>query len=259
MIRLGQHFFQNKQLLKKIAGLLDLEKGDTVVEIGPGHGELTEEIRSRRPETKIIAIEKDGLLAEGMRKKFSSDKNIKIISGDALQILKKSGFQSLVAGRWELAGNIPYYITGKLLRTIGESTTKPGMCVLTIQKEVAERLAAKAPQMNRLAASVQFWAEPKIAFVISRNDFRPAPEVDSTTIVLRPMARKISPDVYYKTVRALFGQPRKTVLNNLATGMKISKTGVEEILKLAKIDGSLRPQNLSIENIIKIAAVFHDK
>ncbi len=271
MIRLGQHFLKNKNTLKKIARLLDLngstnspqEKADMIVEIGPGHGELTEEIRDQRQETRIIAIEKDENLVEELQGKFFRSKKIKIIHGDALQILKKSslrspvaGLWSLISGRYKLVGNIPYYITGKLLRMIGELPKKPEISILTMQKEVAERLTAKPPRANRLSASVQFWAEVKIAFFIPRNDFFPKPEVDSATVILKTINRKISAKRYYAVVRTVFSQPRKTILNNVSDGMGISKEKTRIALEKIGIDPNLRPQNLSVEDIIKIASTL---
>ena len=197
-------------------------------------------------------------MAESLRKKFELRDNVEIICGDALKLLPSIIHNSLfIIHGYKLAGNIPYYITGKLLRTISELQEKPKISVFTIQKEVAERLAAKPPKMNRLAASVQFWAEPEIALIIPRDSFRPIPDVDSATIVLKKgVQRGIKTDAYYKTVRVLFSQPRKTILNNLSFGMGVSKKDAEEKLKLAGIESGLRPQNLSVEAIIKIAAVF---
>ncbi|MDP3948643.1 MAG: 16S rRNA (adenine(1518)-N(6)/adenine(1519)-N(6))-dimethyltransferase RsmA [bacterium] len=260
MTRLGQHFLTDKSALKKIAALLDLKEEDTVVEIGPGHGELTEELVFKNQDLRIIAIEKDEQLANDLRSKIYDlgIKNVEVVTGDVLKILPSLIENcELKIENYKLTGNIPYYITGKLLRTISELQEKPEISVFTIQKEVAERLAAKPPRMNRLAASVQFWAEPKIAFIIPRTSFQPIPEVDSATIVLkRGVQRGIKTDAYYKTVRVLFSQPRKTILNNLSFGMGISKKDAEEKLKLAGIESGLRPQNLSVEDIIKIAAVF---
>ena len=301
MPRLGQHFLTDKNALKKIAGFLDLSAeggsasggkgGDTIVEIGPGHGELTEQIANSQ--SQIVAIEKDELLANALREKFSGNEKIKIITGDILKILSSliencklsarggSAFSGKIEN-YKLAGNIPYYITGKLLRTISELPEKPEISVFTIQKEVAERLVAKprgmnpvrsrprqqasatgtsgrpaSNGMNRLAASVQFWAEPEIALIIPRDSFRPIPDVDSATIVLKKgVQRGIKTDAYYKTVRVLFSQPRKTILNNLSFGMGVSKKDAEEKLKLARIESGLRPQNLSVEDIIKIAVAF---
>lgn len=258
MTRLGQHFLTDKNALKKIAALLDLKKGDIVIEIGPGHGELTEEVRKEKLEIRIVAIERDESLANALRAKFSGNEKIEIITGDALKVLSSiTQNSSLITQNYKLVGNIPYYITGKLLRTISELPEKPLISVFTIQKEVAERLTARPPRMNRLAASVQFWAEPEIAFIIPCTSFQPIPEVDSATIILKKVSpRRIETDAYYKSVRAIFAQPRKTILNNLSDGMGANKREVMEKLEKIGIETTLRPQNLSIEDIIKIAMAF---
>ena len=164
MQRLGQHFLKNRSVAKKIVAALELAPGDTVVEIGPGHGELTELLKREawnvNRNIKIIAVEKDRQLAEQLRKKFAEDKNIEIIEGDALRILPElcsalhtsrstiqDSHSTLHASRFKIVGNIPYYITGHLLRTIGELPKKPSLSVLMVQEEVAERIAAK-PRMN---------------------------------------------------------------------------------------------------------------
>lgn len=258
MQKLGQHFLINKQVLKKIAGLLEPKNGDIIFEIGPGHGELTEEIRNQASNARIIAIEKDLGLAEGLREKFSEDKNFEVIEGDVLKILPSIIHDSSFKNHnYKLIGNIPYYITGKLLRTIGELTRKPDIFVLTIQKEVAGRLAAEPPQMNRLAASIQFWAKIKIAFVLPKNYFNPAPKVDSATVILTALEpEKTGGDDYYKMMKAIFSQPRKTILNNISDNLGIPKKETEAGLKKTGIDPNLRPQNLSVENIIELASVF---
>lgn len=145
------------------------------------------------------------------------------------------------------------------MRTLGDLDKKPDMAVLTIQKEVAERLASEPPKMNRLAASVQFWTEPEIAMILPKSVFNPPPEVDSATIVLKPAAaRKTNPASYYKMVRAIFSQPRKTILNNLSDGLGIAKKEAEARLAEAEIEPGLRPQNLSLENIFKLASLFEE-
>src|SRR3989344_6843843 len=204
MINLGQHFLKNKAKIKKIVEAFNLENGDTVIEIGPGHGELTEKIIERLKDLKIerfkiITIEKDRELAEDLRSKIHDlelDKNVEIFEGDALKEIKNQILKIKIANQkskiienLKIVGNIPYYITGYLLRILGDSEIKPSLIVLLIQKEVAERICALRqaqgkPKMNLLAASVQFWAEPKIIGYISKKDFRPAPKVDSAIIKL---------------------------------------------------------------------------
>src|SRR4030043_2274654 len=157
---LGQNFLMNKFKLRKIADALEFKKGDTIIEIGPGHGELTKEIRNKNKEVKIITIEKDEKLAKDLKNKIYNlklDKNIEVIEGDALKILPTLNTKYKIQNKkYKLVGNIPYYITGYLLRILGGLKLKPSIIVLTIQKEVAQRICVRPPHMNLLAASVQF-------------------------------------------------------------------------------------------------------
>lgn len=185
---LGQHFLINKDKLREIIEALDLKDGDTVIEIGPGHGELTDGIMNYESGIRVIAIEKDKNLATSLREKFLHNKNIQIIQGDVLDVLSSIIHNSsFIIQNYKIVGNIPYYITGYLLRILGELEEKPSLIVLTVQKEVAERVCAEPPRMNLLAASVQFWAKTEIVGYISKKDFQPAPEVDSAIIKLIPI------------------------------------------------------------------------
>ena len=230
---------KNISKIKKIVKSLELSPNDTVFEIGPGHGELTKELRLGIKDLKkvqIIAIEKDKKLADDLRLKINDLglTNIQIINGDALQklpplIVKLPNYRMT---NYKIVGNIPYYITGRLLRILGDLKKKPKTIVLTVQKEVAERITAKPPQMNLLAASVQFWAKPEIIDFISKNDFEPAPEVDSAVIKLATdnpkEGHKTETKNYYKLIRALFKQPRKTILNNITADSKLAKATTQE-------------------------------
>jgi ribosomal RNA small subunit methyltransferase A len=308
MPRLGQHFLKNPSVTKKTVEMLALVQGDIVIEIGTGHGELTAELLES-PASRIIVIEKDPDLVAALYKRFQ-EKEIKnnagrldIREGDALIVLPKIISElfgnvgngngrgrnetggSEASRNWKLTGNIPYYITGKLLRTVSDLNLKPERATLMVQREVAERICAVPPDMNRLAASVQFWAEASIVVRVPRKDFSPAPNVDSAVIALAPTRRgahgtnaekgkqSVSPERYYETLRSLFAQPRKTILNNLAeahlailAGTKtepVIRTSREEIKeKIAKtLEGihilpDNRPQNLAVEDIVAIAEAF---
>ncbi len=276
--KLGQHFLINKSILRKIAESLEIEENDLIIEIGAGHGELTEAIRKENSKIKIIAIEKDKNLVRFIRKKFKSEKNTEIIEGDALKEIKnqiskikaapnnKTKFaakqtnqNSKIIENLKIAGNIPYYITGYLLRILAELERKPSLIVLTIQKEVAQRICAKPPKMNLLAASVQFWSKPKIASFIKKTSFSPQPKIDSAIIKLTKKNEKpeVKGEDYYKLIKIIFKQPRKTILNNLTEGFKKQKNKIEKELKNLDINPSFRPQNLSIEDLIKLAAYFN--
>jgi 16S rRNA (adenine1518-N6/adenine1519-N6)-dimethyltransferase len=144
---------------------------------------------------------------------------------------------------------------------IGELKNQPKVTIIMIQEEVAERICAQPPKMNRLAASIQYWAKPKIIARAPKTDFSPPPEVDSAVIKLETLEETGRTSNYYEVMRAIFAQPRKTILNNLGDANLGSSVGDTKetkaniILKLQKlgIDPGSRPQNLTIENIRAIA------
>lgn len=265
MIKLGQHFLKNKKKIQKIAEALELKDGDTVIEIGPGHGELTSELVkwliSKNIKVNIIAIEKDKELAKNLeiRSQELGWQNIQIIEGDALKILPDlTNNLRPITNNYKLVGNIPYYITGYLLRILGELKNKPSLIVLLIQKEVAERACSKLPRMNLLAASAQFWAELKIIGYVSKKYFWPQPKVDSAIIKLtihnlQPTTEEA--ENYYKLIKILFKQPRKTILNNLRPIINDLQLLTEK-LKLVGVNPQARPQDLSIEQIIELSTLF---
>lgn len=264
--RLGQHFLLSKSIAQKAIAALDLKPNDLIIEIGAGHGELTREFRIQNLGFRVIAIEKDELLATDLRNKIYElgIKNADIITGDALKLLKSL---TVNLKSYKLVGNIPYYITGHLLRIISELENKPELCVFTIQKEVAERICAGPPRMNRLSASVQFWATPEIIANVSADSFRPKPKVESA--IMRLMAdskwQMAKRENYYKTVKILFAQPRKTILNNIIEAKRRERpvdncealrNDLAEKLAAIGINSADRPQNLTVENIKKIAICF---
>lgn len=262
---LGQHFLINKKALLTVAESLMVTAEETVIEIGAGHGELTDLLVASAAQ-KIICIEKDHDLAELLKEKYKDRRDkIEVIEGDALKDLTL-----LIAGLttpYSLAGNIPYYITGYLLRIVGELKNKPLRTIFTIQKEVAERICALPPRNNRLAACVQIWGVPAIAMKLKSTDFNPPPTIDSAIIVIETKtdtpkgdASAPSGDIlanYYETVGILFQQPRKTILNNLADGFDIPKEKALTLLAQVNLQGTERPENLNIDTIQKISELTH--
>ncbi|MCL5733681.1 MAG: 16S rRNA (adenine(1518)-N(6)/adenine(1519)-N(6))-dimethyltransferase RsmA [Patescibacteria group bacterium] len=269
--KLGQNFLINKKALETIARELEIKDDETIIEIGPGHGELTEEILARNKKitkqiqrkdgrVNLIAIEKDATLAQELRNKIYDlgIKNVEIVEGDALKVLPSliRNPQSAISNfNYKIAGNIPYYITGYLLRILGELETKPSLAILTIQKEVAERLAAKPPKMNLLAAATQFWSKPEIISYLPKEYFKPEPEVDSAVVkfLIRNPQPAINPEDYYRFIKIIFKQPRKTILNNLSAGLNLPKEEISKIITGEKIPPADRPQNLNVEQILKLS------
>ena len=255
--KLGQHFLINKNAIEKIIAALELKNNETIIEIGPGKGALTIPLlkECEKIGCKIIGIEKDKKIAQQL---VTGKWKLEIIIGDALKIIPQlvSNYQLPIAN-YKIVGNIPYYITGKLMRVLSELENKPSLIVLTIQKEVAERIMAQPPKMNLLAAATQFWAEPKIIGYLKPSDFSPPPEVESAIIKLTPRIQPIANSKnYYKLIKILFKQPRKTALNNLVDGLGISKFKGLEILKKIGLSGEERPQNLNINQIKQLLEIL---
>ncbi|MDO8442649.1 MAG: 16S rRNA (adenine(1518)-N(6)/adenine(1519)-N(6))-dimethyltransferase RsmA [bacterium] len=288
--KLGQHFLKNDSAIKKIIAALDIQPGETIIEIGPGKGALTfpllEECAQKK--CRLIAIEKDAVLAQNLESKImplpralchsaldaesrimdprvslhspeDDNRNIKIITGDALEILTDlTNDKRLIINSYKIVGNIPYYITGKLLRTISELKNKPKLSVLMVQKEVAERICATTPKMNLLAAATQYWASPKIILNLKAKEFDPPPEVDSAVIKIatRTLATsELEAEKYYKLIHIIFKQPRKTLANNLKDGLEISREETEKILNTLGLPLNSRPQDVSVEQILKISGL----
>ncbi len=259
--QLGQHFLINKSAIKKIVAALNFQSEDIIIEIGPGKGALTDELANqltgKSGYKKLILIEKDRDLAAGLYKKYFQNKQIEIINDDALKALPKIINQKI---NYKIIGNIPYYITGKLLRILSELEKKPKLAVLMIQKEVAERIFSAPPKMNLLSAAVQFWADPKIILHLKPDDFDPPPKVNSAVIKLTTNGKQSTTEFsnhYYKLLHIIFKQPRKTLMNNLKSGLDLSKSDIENNLKSLKIDLNSRPQNLSLEQIKALIRIIH--
>jgi len=261
MQNLGQHFLRNSSVLRKIALAVPIKSGETIIEIGPGHGELTkflfEQVAEQKSSSRspVVLIEKDRRLAAQLLDSFP---RAEVADGDVLEILPRLvRDRKLRTGGYQLVGNIPYYITGHLLRTIGCLKSRPRSCVFLVQKEVAERIAAQPPRMNRLAASVQIWAHPQALFSVPRRDFIPPPRVDSAVIRLELLPKPLiaSAEAADSILRILFAQPRKTVLNNLRTHLP-SREVLDRFFEREGLDPRVRPQNLSLQQIASIGKLI---
>src|SRR4030043_801237 len=224
--RLGQNFLIDESILNKIIEAADLSSNDIVLEIGPGLGVLTVELTKKVG--KVIAIEKDEKLARILSNelRIMNIKNVEVIQDD---ILKIPDYQLPVTS-YKLIANLPYYITSPVIRKFLETKQRPELMVLMVQKEVAQRICTKPPDMNLLAVSVQFYAEPKIISYVSKTSFWPQPKVDGAILKISNIKNKklkIDKNLFFKIVKAGFSQPRKQILNNLSKMLKLDKEKVE--------------------------------
>jgi len=235
---LGQNFIVNEGIIKKIIDASEVGKDDIVLEIGPGTGLLTQALITRAK--KLIAIEKDSSLVPILRDKFKNY-NVEIIEADILEFVPE-----LPADSYKVVGNIPYYLTSHLLRVILEQWPKPQNIVLTIQKEVAQRIMVKPPNMNLLALSVQYYTEPKIIARVSRGSFRPMPKVDSAVIKLIPRDGVSINLELFNLIRAGFSQKRKLLLSNVSDHLSKNKETLRKTFQELNIPETSRAENLSL-------------
>jgi 16S rRNA (adenine1518-N6/adenine1519-N6)-dimethyltransferase len=247
----GQNFLINEEILDIIIKASDLKKEDEVLEIGPGFGILTEELAKKSG--RVVAVELDKKLAEFLRIQFKKSKTIKIIEKDILDLeISDLGFKN-----YKLIANLPYNITSAVLRKFLETDIKPKLIVVMVQKEVAERICAKAGEMSLLSVSVQFYADPEIVAVVPKENFWPEPEIDSAILRIKTRThaggkRGFGEEDFFRIVRIGFSSRRKQLQNNLANGLKIKNQKIKEILEKLKMDPLIRPQDLSVSDWIKL-------
>ena len=270
---LGQNFLINKKVLKQILESANLQKDDTILEVGPGVGNLTQELAKRVK--KVISVEKDQKMVEILRETLKDYGNVEIINADILKLITNNqtrnqkkypikNNQNLSSGVWDffrnsglrighykVVANLPYYITSPVIRKFLENEAPPSEMILMVQKEVAQRICAKPPKMNLLAVSVQFYAKPKILFYVSKKSFWPSPKVDGAILKISAfIQRKDSAfnQRFFRIIKAGFSQPRKQLVNNLAKSLKLDKIEIRNWLLKNNIQPTQRAETLRIED-----------
>lgn len=244
---LGQNFLYDPAILKRMIQVAQLSKEDTVVEIGPGPGRLTKMLAERVK--KVIAIELDEELFEKLRGDFIGYNNVELIHGDAL----KFPFEEI--GGFKVVANIPYYITTPIIFRLLEAKENLRSMTLTIQKEVAERIAAEpgGKDYGVLSIMVQYYSLPKMKFIIKKEAFRPMPRVDSAVIHIKllenPSVSVKDEQIFFKTVKTAFSHRRKTLSNSL----KSLGDDIKDKLVNAGIDPKRRPETLSLEEFARLS------
>lgn len=247
MTKLGQHFLKSEKIVDKIIEAAEIKKSDVILEIGPGRGVLTEALLKKSK--KVISIEKDEQLVEYLKEKFKDCKNLELIHDD---ILKINPFDKLRVKNYKVVANIPYYITGAILKKFLSNEYQPSLMVLMVQKEVAKRIVAKPPQMSVLSVSVQAYGQPKIISYVPKGHFSPPPKVDSAIIKIENISKdffnqlsRLNLDssiekAFFGMAKKGFSHKRKMLKNNL----NIS----EETLKKCGISTKCRAQELGLED-----------
>ncbi len=243
--RLGQNFLKDAEALDRIASEAGIEMTDTVLEIGPGLGGLTRELARRA--RRVVAVELDPRLASIAKKMLAAHENVDLVNADILTLLPA---ELDLPPNYVVAANIPYNITSAVLRHLLESHPKPGRIVLTVQKEVAERICSIPPDMSLLSLSVQVYGSARIVARIPATAFYPVPKVDSAAVRIDvypdPLIAAPSLPVFFRLIKAGFSQKRKTLRNSLSSGLGIRTFQAADLLSSVGIDPQRRAETLSL-------------
>ena len=263
---LGQHWLRDREILDAIAFSAEIKDGNFVLEIGPGLGTLTSSLlKFAGKNGRVLSIEFDENLAKKLPAQFPG-KNLEIINADFLDF-----DLSELPKNYKVAANVPYYITSKIVEKLLTSENKPSVAALLVQKEVAERMAAKAGELSILAIASQIYAEVSLDILVPREFFTPPPKVDSQVVVLKSREHnlieifnsknncEVSEREFFRIIKAGFAAKRKKIAKSLSANLAISKEQTAEILEKCKISPDLRAQDLNIEEWLKISKVFFNK
>lgn len=260
----GQNFLVNEDVYDQIIESADLDRDDTVLEVGPGLGFLTEKL-SQKVE-RVLAVELDDGLAELLKSKLISDQidNVELFNQDVIDFFGGStpGTPGVEPpgelNDYKIVANLPYNISSIFLRTVFALKNKPKSLTLMLQKEVAERIVAKAGKMSLLAISVQLYADAEIVTKVPGNDFWPAPDVESAVIHLDVREGKpgVNEKDFFRLVKFGFSAKRKMLKNNLSGGYRIDQKEAEEKIIKAGFNPKIRAQELSVEDWKKLLKEF---
>lgn len=255
---LGQNFLIDTNVIDRILEGARVKEGDYVIEVGPGIGTLTKEMG--RSAEKVVAIEIDKTLIPILEETLVDFPNIEVINQDILKVnVQELVKEKLNGGPVKLVANLPYYITTPIVMKFLEEDIPVTDIVVMVQKEVADRMNAKpnTKDYGALSVAVQYYCDTEIVAKAPRHMFMPQPNVDSTVIGLHVREEQIyhvdNEDIFFKTVKASFGQRRKTLLNSLGGLGFLSKDQIKEALKEANIDEKRRGETLSIEEFASLS------
>jgi len=257
---LGQHFLTSKTVVGDLLRAAKVDADDTVLEVGPGRGFITEELL--KVAKRVVAVEKDEKMVAFLNEKFASEVKegrLELVSKDILSF--NPSHWKLEIGNWKLIGSIPYYITGKLFRTVLENTIKPQTMALIIQKEVAERAVAKDGKESLLSLGIKAFGTPRYVSTVPRQFFSPPPKVSSAVFVIDNISdafftqNGVSPARFFTVLRAGFAHKRKMLLPSLKEGLGAATAGLgaeKETLLSAfvacEIPEKIRPEDMTLAN-----------
>lgn len=255
---LGQNFLINPSVCPRMAMECGVDENSGVIEVGPGIGVLTNELAKRAK--KVIAVELDKRLLPVLEETLGEYENVKVINEDVMKL----DLNKLIEEEFEgmnvcVCANLPYYITSPIVMRLLEEKLNVSSITVMVQKEAAQRICANVGtrQCGAVTAAVWYYSEPELLFNVSSGSFMPAPKVDSAVIRLNirkePPVSVKSEEVFFKTIKAAFSQRRKNIANSLSAGLSVGKQEIISVLEDCGIPASKRAEELTLENLGKIA------
>ena len=256
--KLGQNFLIDENVVHQIVAAAELSEADTVLEVGPGIGTLTQGLAESK--ARVVAVELDTRLLPVLATTLNGYDNVRVVHGD---ILKVNIMEEVGAPSFKVCANLPYYITTPIIFALLEKRLPMERLVAMVQKEVAERMAAQpgGKEYGALSVAIQYYTEPEIAFIVPPTSFIPAPAVDSAVIVCKrrskPPVEVCDEALFFRVVKAAFSLRRKMLSNSLKN-MGIKGEQVAKWLELAGVDGKRRAETLSLEDFAKLTNSFNE-
>ena len=254
--RYGQNFLHNKRIIYRIVNEANISPGDSILEIGPGRGHLTEALASKK--AKVVAIEADKDLIDGPLQRFNDIENVRIIQADAAKF--PIGQIYTISRSYKLVANLPFNVGSHILRNLICSENRPSVAVVMLQKEVARNVAAPSGRMGLLSVIIQTYSKAKVVFSVPPSAFTPAPKVSAAVLLLetyeQPLVDGRQYRQFFEFTAAGFSSPRKQIHNSLSTGLSVSSTTSKNLLKDCGIDYSRRPGTLSVREWIELFSYY---
>ena len=260
---LGQNFLKSQPALNKMCEAGELTKKDIILEIGPGKGALTEKLLHNSK--KVIAIEKDDTLSEFLRGKFGDtikNKKLEIIRGDIMDFdLKKYGLKN---EEYKVIANIPYNITGAIIKKFLSENIKPSTMALLVQKEVAERIVARDKKESILSLSVKAYGNPKYEMKVDKKYFSPSPKVDSAIISIKNIsennfASKKEEGIFFELIKSGFAHKRKLFLKNIENVLGKYDVSKDILIKKMRLNENSRAEDINLEKWLLISRYLSTK
>jgi 16S rRNA (adenine1518-N6/adenine1519-N6)-dimethyltransferase len=266
---LGQNFLKSKLALHKMLEAGEVNNTDVILEVGPGKGVLTEKLLEKAQ--KVIAVEKDYRLIELLQEKFATEitnGKLELINAD---ILDDRPFIKEEEKSFKIIANIPYYITGQFLRKFLETNHQPSKIVVMVQKEIAQRIVANDKKESLLSISVKVFGTPKMIMKVDKENFSPAPKVDSAILLINNISKKfftenkILEKDFFKILHAGFAHKRKMLIGNLKEWLKKNPStchvdvSLDKIFTEIKLSEKVRAEDITLNDWVSLVQKFTNK